>query len=201
MALVVLHQDTFDRANEALGASPMSDGLGTWTADTGTLTVASNLVTNPGGSAENVYYDSAMADTADHQTTLTTKNALTGEGAVARRNATSKYYLSHNNGGNHQLYKNNSGFTQLGSTGAALAINDTHGVGCVGTAISAYKNGALDIGPITDSTHATGKAGIRMFNGGTTADNWQVEVEGAAAVTVFNFIGNLFGRFLSLGGM
>lgn len=176
IGLVVLHQDNFNRANENLGVSGMSDGLGVWTILSGTPTVTSNQET-AGGAA--LARDSAM-DAASGDQRVTIKVIGVPPGIVARGNSTfSTCYSARpiSGAGNKLRLFRGVGTTQLGSdSSAAVAANDAIAVDCAGSSISALINGGTACGPVTDSNYASGQAGLWHAGGGAILDDWQVEV-------------------------
>ena len=98
------------------------------------------------------------------------------------------YYVSVNQRWKGKLVA--GAFTQIGSTGGATATNDVLRIEAEGTTLRTYRNGALDTGvggggSHTDSSIASGAAGIAGYGTGTTlrADDWEAGNLGAAATT------------------
>lgn len=89
-----------------------------------------------------------------------------GVGPAARVNfagtTPTSLYFAQTNTSETKLYKwtTGGGYVQLGSNGAACAAGDLLRLIPNGTSISVTKNGTTIIGPVTDSTIASGSAGI-----------------------------------------
>jgi len=121
-----------------------------------------------------------MANTTDVRVSADIKKVgSTDPGVLGRYTDASNYYMARWSsvaGGVCQLYKCVAGaFTQLGGDGSDINDLDTVTLVCNGTNISLEINGVVDIGPISDAAHSTGKAGIRSPSAGAIIDDFLVE--------------------------
>lgn len=104
-----------------------------------------------------------------------TTDESNGPGYRMSKVAETGYVLYVNNAGTKglQMYKSVAGaFTQLGSTGPNIVLNDIIKIEAIGTAIQAYINGVSKIGPITDSSVTSGVAGCYAFG---TSTNFAID--------------------------
>lgn len=163
----ILASDDFNRANGTLGAN--------WTTRTGesAMAVVSNQAT-PTDSSNNcsAYYSGALigggawpADQYAESTLGATLETATdnGGGATVRcATAANTAYFCQSNSVETRIYKAVAGaYTQLGSDGAAGAVGSLIRLTASGTSITCAKNGSAVVGPVTDSSIASGNAGIR----------------------------------------
>jgi hypothetical protein len=75
--------------------------------------------------------------------------------------AAQTFYLGQGNTTQSRLYKDvATTFTQLGSDGASVASTNPLRMICNGTSISLTKSGSTIVGPVTDSSIASGQAGF-----------------------------------------
>src|SRR5574343_325016 len=82
--------------------------------------------------------------------------------------------------------------TALGYGSSFTVVHDDVAVDCDGTSISALLLGATDVGPSTDSTYASGAAGIQMYESNYLSDWYAEGADPAPAATA---------RFLTLLGV
>lgn len=156
----VLGTDDFNRANAGtLGAN--------WTETTGSagFEIFSNAAANLGAGAAFVSYTNATAPANQYsKVTVTQIQASSDEGmGPAARIATGALtgYFIQPNTVEVKVYKGvNDTYTQLGSDAAAGAANDIFQIEATGTSITAKKNGSTIVGPITDSSIASGNFGL-----------------------------------------
>lgn len=135
----------------------------------------------PGGSNPNDQSSSAVTSIADGGPMVRWSSSL----------AAGNFYALYRTGTVGQIYKVANGvtFTQLGSNGSAtITSSDTIKLTAIGTAITAYVNGTLDIST-TDSTYTAGAPG--MFDGGHSCGgthekftNFLAESAGGGGATV-----------------
>ena len=112
-------------------------------------------------------------------------------GVVARSAPSAReYYIARWNAGYLQLYRFNAGSVlQLGGgVTASVTVGQTHRIGlrCVGNQISLEWDGVTKIGPITDSTYASGYPGVRVLTDASRSmsiDNFSVDNLAAADAT------------------
>ena len=181
LGLVVLHADNFNRSDRALSGDTMSDGLGAWANDVGAFSIATNQAraTSVIGTADATAYDSAMTAVGTQRATIANQDAQVG--SLARYNpAANTGYLSYRTASNAAgLYRVivGSAYTLLGS-GSSVSSGQTLGCDCDGSSISLLLDGSSDVGPVTDSTYATGVGGVYGIRD-RDLDDWQVEVEAA----------------------
>lgn len=186
----VLATDAFTGAD---ATSPTSANWAT-TSGLGGVEIRSNQATNVGGSNSGQRYTAVSAPANQYAKCTIVKTIATtdqGPGPACRiAAAATTFYFVQCNTTEIKLYKVvANAFTQLGTDAAAVAVNDVIELDCVGTAITAKKNGATIIGPITDSAIASGNAGIWI--GGISADDcavdtWEMGDFGAVATDWFN---------------
>jgi hypothetical protein len=178
----VLHADTFNRADAALNGSTMSDGLGAWTADAGLNVVSNALVIS---TVDHRGHDSAMAATGN-MTVTATNAAGRGGGPIARYAAGPDGYLMFRRqvaGNPVRLSRLDDGVQTVLGTGSNSADGTILGARAVSSAVVGLRNGSIDIGPVTDSTYATGVAGVgRVGTENCTLDDWQVETDASGAL-------------------
>jgi hypothetical protein len=148
--------------------------------------IASNRLTKDSNAAQAILY-ATTAPGANQQIKcrLRMLSAISvNAGLVARLNpASDNYYmLRHNKDtAEFQLRKSVGGVgSSLGTFSDTLIADDERDIElwCIGDQISAYVATVLQIGPITDTSHASGSAGIRFAGAasGTTGyaiDNWE----------------------------
>lgn len=199
MAFATRSSDSFNRTDGALGGSTLdnaaggTEGSNTWTVIGGTWAVVSNQGQHS-GTADTEMIVQSTSDVADQRVTITIPVAGNdhSQGPIARYASAGNYYLAHiEPGGAVQLFKRVGGsFTQLGSNGTSIVSGDELSVQCVGTAISLLINGVVDIGPITDSAHSTGKPGIYRGDATRLFDDFLYEVDvgggGGSAIAVIS---------------
>lgn len=135
-----------------------------------------------GGTAAALYYYDAASASADYSVTADLYFADTnpGVGVAARINTgADTYYWLDWFGGNWRLLKMVAGSpTSLGTYAQSISAGQTHTakLQVVGDQISAYINGTLRIGAVTDTAiSAAGRAGIR-FAGGSADDSATVGI-------------------------
>lgn len=177
-----LFSDDFNRANEELGAS--ADWTERGPAGDVDYDVVSNqvntVVAKAADDAVCAHIDSSYITTADYTVEVEANSSGGGlfYGPVGRRvdystNDSDGYFaLRFENGGSddYRLYKRVSGsWTQLGSSySAAITGTETLKLEMDGSDISAYLDGTLRIGPITDTAlTASGDCGISDATGGS----------------------------------
>jgi hypothetical protein len=172
--LSILATDNFNRAAGALGASwtDVRVGLaigGASEANRADSTTASgaasynNTVTWPNDQYAQVVIRTSVA------------NADEGAGPAVRMVAGSTLYFAQGGLTDTRLYKGvANSFSQLGSTAGAVASGDILYIEAVGNQITMKKNGSTIIGPITDSSIASGNAGMWTSSASTlSVDDWE----------------------------
>lgn len=156
--MTVLATDNFDRANGAdLGAL--------WDVVPSTIpllafAILSNTAQAPGDPCAEMYNGVVWPADQYSQIEIITQTVVGDRIGCCVRASSGNLYLGGSNTSNVGMEKivANS-FSDIGSTGAAAALNDTLRLEAQGTAIRVYKNGVLHIST-TDSSHATGSAGV-----------------------------------------
>jgi len=135
-----------------------------------------------GGSANSAYstnvgigWLSDMSDTADSYVQCVAKTNNAGPYTrIGTSGNTSGYWVRHNNTNVDMYYAvPGSAYVQLGSNGSAPGTNPVLKVSCSGSSVSGYKNGTLDVGPVTDTNRSTGRAGIFILESGKYLDDWE----------------------------
>jgi hypothetical protein len=181
--------DSFTYANSITLAGGSGGAWALGTAST-TMGINTNAVYPTGGECSDYW----TADTPgnDHYTQITIV-ALTAAGYVgpAIRVATGAdtrygYYASTTDS---YFFKSVAGtWTQLGSTGAACAVNDVLYIQASGTGLTGKKNGSTTFTQ-TDSAIASGRLGVTGFasspDTGARLDTWSGDNLGAAATGPF----------------
>lgn len=190
----VLATDNFNRANAAnLGAN--------WTVITNAFAIASNEAQAASGAAPHENYYNAVTWPNDQYSqvvvgTVVETTVDKGVGPAVRITAGGDlYFLA--GGGDARVYKRIGGtYTQLGTTGAAVATGDVLYLEVQGTTLIAKKNGSSICGsPITDSALSAGNAGMWGYSDAAVlarADNWEGGdfAGGAAALSIAPIIQN-----------
>jgi hypothetical protein len=155
--------DTFVRANSGtLGANWTCSSNGTWgiTSNTATpLTLTSGTVLNCAYTATSFTNDQVSQVTFIAPST-------DGIGATCRTasGASTGYTLLLDGLGDSRILKSVAGVaSNLATGGPAFAIGDVATIACVGTTITAYKNGT-QILSATDSAITSGSPGMTYFN-------------------------------------
>lgn len=118
---------------------------------------------------------SDMSDIGDVYVQCVAKTKNAGPYArVQMGGATQGYWVRHD-GSNVQLFRAVPGtaYVQLGPNGSAPGTDPTLRVECSGSSISAFLNGALDVGPTTDTNYTVGRAGMFMIDSGRKSDDWE----------------------------
>ena len=164
-----------------------------WTYNIGTFAINTNAVYCSAA----VNFEAAAKWTADAfandqyaQGVCVTESSSGGSGAAVRCGTGANYYGYYNDTTGSYLHKNVGGtWTQIGSNGPSLAVNDVIRLEVEGTTLRPKINGTLvaAIGAQTDSTFSSGSAGISFWGGNPTArlDNWEGGNIGGAAVASF----------------
>lgn len=182
MPLTPLLSDSFNRDDGDLDGSTLDNagggsGTHTWDALSGTWDILTNRARCASG-GDNVCIVSTMANTADMRVSAVSR----GDGAslTARvTDATDGYIAFRFATGVVACYEANG--TPLGGTApGAIADGDTLALECIGDQITVKVNGSTVLGPFTNSTYTTGKAGLRNPNTlAGISDDFLVETEGA----------------------
>lgn len=195
MALSLLHADTFTRSDGALDASTMSDGLGTWSAG-GSFAVSSNQCAGDNGDAGG--WDSAMSDVADQAAEA---DIIDGDSGVLVRHSAggnNTYYLAYRSGAGTgvTLYRRDSGggFTSLSSAGD-LTLGSKLTIEAIGSALRVLIDD-VETGSATDSTYASGRAGI--YKG--TVDDFNDYVD-AGSASILPLVACDMRNISDMGGM
>lgn len=139
-----------------------------WSGVTGlnAITLTSNEASNiVGGAGGARWTTNAMPNDGIVQITVGSVVSTTtdeGVGPAARvATAAQTMYFGQTNTHETRLYKCvATTFTQLGSDGVACATGDTLAIVFTGTSISLKKNGTTIVGPVTDSSIASGQGGM-----------------------------------------
>lgn len=180
VGMAVLASDGFSGTTGASADGRTMDAAGggsadTWAASSGTWEIDGNSLKVASGGAFQIIYDSTMPELAD-QTIGVTKGTGRATGPMARvSGAGNNYgYAGWENAGD--ILRLNPGYAYLAS-GAhdPWATSDLQVIVVAGTSISMYRGASLTAGPVTDSTIATGRAGIMSGNTSQTTDNWYLD--------------------------
>lgn len=156
-----LVQDSFDRANGAIGTA---DSGQTWSVLSGNWTVESNKARNTfGGTQSFCVIDAGIADCTLE---VTVSGTLNSGGGIAFRftDANNGLFIEIANGSQTVIYKlQGGGFTQLSIISMSWAAGDVMTVVLSGTSITLKKNGVV-AGSTTSSFNQTAtKHGLRDF--------------------------------------
>lgn len=181
MGLTTLYADPFDGTSTLAGTTTPTGG-GTWANGDGSFAKVSGAAGSVGPSGENNVHISDM--TARAAMRVSAKNMSTDDWMVGARipsganpsyNGYQAYMYTQ---AASKLYVFSGSTALLGSGAAWTSGTDVIGVDCdSSTNISTYKNGAVDISPVSDSQYATGRASINCY--GThvaTHDDFLVEI-------------------------
>lgn len=173
--MTILATDDFNRADDATGLGP------NWTkGDAGSFyrVDTNRAIVNTSVAVLDRYTAVSWPNDQYAKVTLVTLAADSDEGVgpACRMSAIAQTaYFVQANTTEIKLYRVVAGvFGQLGSDAAAAAVNDVIELICSGTSVSAKKNGATIIGPVTDVAIAAGSAGL-----------WGFEVSNIVAVDNF----------------
>lgn len=151
-----------------------SDTLGpdlTWSELSGDWDIVSNAARSPNGNTTNMAQAASDLSSSDHYAKVTVAATTVLDCAAAARcqsGPTTYIGIARTYGSNDfRLFKQVSGsFTQLGSTVSSItwAVNDTIKTKADGSSISGFRNEVSQVGPITDSTIASGtRCGIWCY--------------------------------------
>ncbi len=170
--MTVLATDDFNRTDAAnLGAN--------WTVPTGctAIPVVSNQCSaGTWGPPIEFYNGVSWPDDQYAQLVITSVSTSTdsGMGPAVRVTSGGDAYFAQATTSEIRLYKRVSGgYTQLGSDAAAATANDVLYIEAQGTSILVKKNGSTIIGPVTDSSIASGNAGIWTTDIANAGDDWE----------------------------
>jgi hypothetical protein len=162
-----------------------------WGVNTSGMVIQSNALAGNTLNHDAFIYWNADAFNNDQYSQLTvvavTANTYAGPAVrMAKSSTQTAYFLQGDSGDGLYLMKIvSSTETQLGSAGAVLAANDVLRLDVVGTTLTPKKNGSAvsPPGAQTDSSIASGAAGINIFNNstGTLVDDWSADNYSAAA--------------------
>lgn len=174
--------DNFDRADSADMGANWSDDVG----DSQIISNAAGIPTGGGtGHSSARWIGSPVPDTNDYyvEAPINTRAvATTGGGVMARKNPATG--ATNDDGycgivyNSDQFYitrMDNNAETSLGSWAGSPVNNTVYILRLVvqGNQISLYVNSVLRIGPVTDSTYATGGVGLHFFGqDGPRAESW-----------------------------
>lgn len=174
MALTLLHQDDFNRADAGLNGATMSDGSGTWAdvsgAGSGTAVVSNQAQMGTSSGSPNflcLVVDSAMPiGTTDQRSEQATHG--TDGGPACRVTDKDNCYFAYRGGTFVNIYKVTAGtVSQISGSGVVVVANgDVVGLEAIGTTIRALVNG-VEVASATDSDHAAGRCGL--YGGGSAA--------------------------------
>ena len=134
---------------------------GSWTVSEGTFSRTSGEA-GPSADAVNVaLYTGDSPPNDQYATVVLGSNVSTisdeGIGPVVRGTASGNMYFAQSNTSETRIYKRVSGtFTQVGTDGAAGATGDSITLEVSGTSLTCKKNGTAIIGPVTDTSIASG---------------------------------------------
>lgn len=179
LGMAVLAQDAFtDSDSVNLTDRTMTDGFGTWAVSLGdSWFIISNEARGTSGDAT---YSDSLGSLTDADISVTMRATGTNCGVIARHTVGEvTHYIGQlaSSPRTNALREYSMGSaTELG-TGSTFSLGDVFKLRCDGTSISLFVNGALDVGPVTDSTHSSGYAG--MYNGDYNVDDFLVESLGA----------------------
>lgn len=184
--------DSFDRSNGALGAN--------WTTQYGftALTIASNQAAGSSSGAA----DCGSLWTADSfpndqysQATFIAEQTWWGTGIITRGSTTAQtcYYAVFQSGAVYFSKFVNGTFTDIGSASMSISSGDVMRLTSIGTTHTVYRNGT-QVAQWTDSSIASGSAGIYCGGPNSIADTWsggatataialESSVSGSATVT------------------
>ena len=187
--MAVVFSDTFTAAN----GTTLQAHDATWVKNTADapvdVLVKSGGIVLSSGEAASTYINTTAGSLTDQlvEVDIVFATATNGiHGVVARASSVAReYYIARWNAGYLQLYKfDATTVVQLGSSVAqSVTVGSTHRIGlrCVGNQISLEWDGVTKIGPITDSTYASGYAGLRLIStGAVLLDNFSVDNLAAA---------------------
>ncbi len=168
--------DSFNRANGSAIGSTLDNALGgadtlTWAAPVGDVwNITSNTLTNAQTAADRFLYVNLPAAVGPQRFSIVATALDTG--AMARYNpATGEGYVYYAPTGTvTTLYRRSSGgsFTSLGTGIGAATVGDRLDIAAVGNTLFCFRNGTLEIGPITDSNFAAGYPAIYAGDPGHT---------------------------------
>lgn len=160
--------DNFNRANGSLGANwtqAPADGFSVW----------NNALSTANASYPELAYWSANTFSANQYGQMTVPS-ITGNwvavGVAVRVSAGNCYAASWHDTNVLDLHKVVSGTDTTIGTTSTVAAGDTIRIEVSGTSISVKKNGTVVIGPLTDSSLASGSAGVYGNGSGAQGDNW-----------------------------
>jgi hypothetical protein len=113
-----------------------------------------------------------------------TPHAVTGYEITLNANSNLSYFEV--NRWNGLAYGNPSNYTQIGSytTGAVVHDGDVFKATIIGSTIRVYQNGTQVLGPIVDSTYATGRPGIGFFTWDNSTPHVDPSLYGFTRVTL-----------------
>lgn len=191
MSFAVVSSDGFSGTSADINGRTMDAAGGgsanTWSLDaidSGGVSVGSGVCAFNGNNAQ--AHDSTATAAADMRVSCKLTGASAHGGVLARWNGTGDYYLGLCTMPDGKIFSRVSGSYSLLGTGGSFATNDVIGLTVVGTALSLQKNGTDVITGITDSSFATGYAGIFGYDT-ETADDWLYEVDAGGGGGVVGF--------------
>lgn len=205
LGLTVLSSDGFSGTNgtnllTSSSSRVMDQAAGgaadSWGVANGGFDIQSNQanVTAVNGNNNAIAYDVTMAATADMRVTVTLPTIPSFGSAFARFDGAADgagYICGAGTalGTVTRVYRANgsNSFTQLGSDGSAASNGDSFGIDCSGTSISGLRNGSVEVGPVTDSTYASGAGGMRLASAtNVRAEDFKIEVASGGSVKTVN---------------
>lgn len=205
MPLTALLSDSFDRSDRNLDGDTLDNagggsGTHTWSALSGSWDILT-LRARCASGGDNAIIVGTMASTADQRVSIVSRAA--GSSLVARATDATDGYIAFRFGNDaYAVYRADG--TPLGGTSSGVAANgDLMALECIGDQITFKVNGSTVLGPFTDSTYTSGKAGLWNPSGSPgICDDFLVETDSApAAATVRGLVGRGLNIGLTNGGL
>lgn len=170
--------DNFNRADGPIGSN--------WTGAIHGFQIVSNATTGDTNGANNLVFWNADTFNADQKSEVTVTAIGNGQGPAVRCNATGggNGYIVYAAGTVIQLYEFTNGTaTLVHDYSSSIAAGDVLRIEAEGTTIRVYKNNVQVGTDITDSTHATGSAGLYSGSDTGSMDDWTGDNLGGATVS------------------
>lgn len=166
--------DNFNRAN----ANPIG---GNWTGVTNNMKIVSNAAQGTNGGAFNSAYWNADAFANDQYSQVTVATSVDGGPAVRLSGTNNWYFFEGKTPGNSQIGKIVAGAQTNLQAVAAAASGSVLKINVVGTTIQVFKGGVQQGTDQSDSSLASGSAGLADFAGATVFDDWSGDNIGGIA--------------------
>ena len=185
VGLTLAGSDGFSGSNGANINGRTMDGANAhvWAVDGSTWAIQTARA-RPGGSGAWMY-DATMSAVDEQKSYIVLRATSDITGCTTRHQsgtAGSFYGVDNGFGGAPRIFKMvATSPTQISAGSGSAGSGDTLALYSTGSSHTGYVNGSVSNGPVTDTTHTTGRCGVWSYFGSSDVDDFMGEVAAAAA--------------------